>query len=1313
MIQTKKNELLSFIGDQTIGPGALNGRLRYINENERGDYELLNAPPAKYYCSGILFPEKVQDESIPPLEDAEREDVDAEDFSGEGENPAAMITDDIVTGNQTFPANMGITVAISEDCQWSDVKVQLSFRKYHKLSAKEAAEQVCVRIAMESKDFEELFELYQLTDVLEVITKGDIQYVRYCISGDHANRLIAIASGGDHIFRDRLIDHLKLDDPELNDLTINQIKARIMRAQRQDQKNPQLISCLNMINRYVQFRGHLQTLIDLWRKDVWVGKDMLIDAPISKRELFLPPGEFSIHLNKEEPLIIYHADDARLNINYLLTVDRRNAANKTKYLKIQLLNTSERVEEDLERFYSVDNREVNSKSFFGITIKVQSEKLIPYNHTIKNIVDPEDVQNKYIYREFQSFGTGHGCSIKWDERNKTVSSTYLPFYSSPEVETIPRIKSLIISSNDNEHFQAVPFFEDDSFLQIQRLSTFHKNDVVIDSLSTLVKGYDAWIQQKKDLIPSSENPQLHQKIVENCEGDSHRLHKNLELLKSDPRYLLIFRYMNSAMLMQMLHGKNVLELPRRSSYTIDFYSTETFTINGQPPKWRPFQLAFILLNLDGIFTPSAESRAAVDLIWFPTGGGKTEAYLSLIALTVMYRRIFHLENGAGTAVIMRYTLRLLALQQFQRATLLIMALELLRRWELSDLPLGPVPITIGLWTGVGLTSNSFQQLRKQIGDIMEQVQSITPEQDTPRIKDLTHQKCPWCNTPLVLRQDGLSSLNYYYDSSEKRSFLYCVNKNCIFSKEIGKENSEPLPIITCDEEIYLRPPSLLFGTVDKFAALAHRISDDLHNDSRRLFGNRYSNWGAVKVPIPPDMIIQDELHLISGPLGSSTALVETAIQELCVRTDQHGTFGAKIISSTATIRNSREQVLELYGRPVNLFPKPGPEADDSFFAFYKRSYTAKDPKNFEFVSKRGYLGFLPTGRSQMWTQLRLTALCLVHRIVFDKKNRISPPSESFAKALDYYHTVLSYFNSLKELGKTDSQVNTYLEQEVRRVYKNLFYTDWIAEVNYTEKINKSELTGRLSGEEVKTSLLAIEKNIDVDSLRSRGSSPPDFVMATNMISVGLDISRLNTMIVNGMPRSISEYIQATSRVAREHPGLVLTVHHPYRNRDVSHFEKFLEFHQTFYGRVEPISITPRARKTLDKFLSLYIAILSRHHFPELAINKSVTNISDAKINLGLRSYLKQVVNSKNFPNTDKVIFEQWIDEAIDQWSTWVTSNSDISLVFEYLNPMKTTEQQKLYQNPYSDRSNILQERWRVPHSLRSVEEGTVINIKPL
>lgn len=1311
MIPAKKNELLQFIKDQTIGPGALDGRLLYINDNKQDKYELVNAPPARYYCSGILFPEKeIEELSVVP-EEAERSD----EVGGEGENPAGMIQDsDLVSGNQTFPAHMGITIALSEKCKWEDLKIAISFRKYRKLSMAEATKEVCVRIDMNLSEFNQLIEFFQLTDLLGILTKDGTNYVRFILNGDHTSRLIVAASDGNKTFRDKIVEEYDLKYPDISDPSINQLRAKLMKELRQESQDPTLISKLNAINSYTLFRGHLQTLIDLFRKDVWEGKELVIDAPKSKRTLALRDDEFSSFLNKDEDLIVFQDTDSKIQINYLLVADRRDLKNEKKYLKLQLLNTSDPVHNDPERFYSVDNREVNAKCFFGVAIDVQSSELVPYHHRMKNSIDLEDQQTKYIYREFNSFGVGHGCSIKWDENKKQVSSTYLPYYSSPDVETIPRIKSSIVNDKVTGKFMAEPFFKDDNFLEIQRLSTFNKEDVIIESLTLLVDSYDLWIKQKRDLISKSRNSELHRELVENCEQDSKRLRKNIEILKSNPDFILIFRYMNSAMLMQMLHGKgDDLHLPIKTSYTTEFYSSQKFLIKGEPPKWRPFQLAFILLNLDAIFTPSSETRRNVDLIWFPTGGGKTEAYLSLIALTILYRRVFHNDHGGGTSVIMRYTLRLLALQQFQRATLLIMSLELLRRWKISNLPLGNTPITIGLWTGIGLTSNSFDGLKKQIENIKVQVQSIQSSDETPRIKDLTHQRCPWCNTPLVKREQDKISLSYHFDVSSKRSFLYCVNQNCAFSRDTDIDHSEPLPIITCDEEIYLRPPSLLFGTVDKFAALAHRIHREPHRDSRRLFGNEFSDWGGQKVPLPPDLIIQDELHLISGPLGSATALVETAIQELCVRNDGQDTYGAKIISSTATIRNAREQVLELYGKEVNLFPKPGPEADDSFFAFYKRTHSDQDVKNYQFTSKRGYLGFLPTGRSQTWTQLRITAICLVHRIVFDKRYRTSPLMPEFSKALDFYHTVLSYFNSLKELGKTDSQVNTYLEQEVRRVYKNLFYTDWTAEVNYTEKIYKSELTGRLSGEEVKTSLLVIEKKFDPNTLRTRGQVPPDFVMATNMISVGLDISRLNTMIVNGMPRSISEYIQATSRVARESSGIVLTIHHPYRSRDVSHFEKFQEFHSTFYGYVEPISITPRARKTLDKFLSLYIAILLRHRFKDLAYNNDVSNITVPKTHSAARVFLKQVFNSRPFPADNKLIFEKWIDNAIDDWTSWVTQNSSIDLVFEYFNPSRTTEQKRLYQSPYADRSNTLQAKWRVPHSLRSVEEGTVINIKPL
>ncbi|MBK7220043.1 MAG: hypothetical protein IPH94_01500 [Saprospiraceae bacterium] len=357
------------------------------------------------------------------------------------------------------------------------------------------------------------------------------------------------------------------------------------------------------------------------------------------------------------------------------------------------------------------------------------------------------------------------------------------------------------------------------------------------------------------------------------------------------------------------------------------------------------------------------------------------------------------------------------------------------------------------------------------------------------------------------------------------------------------------------------------------------------------------------------------------------ALFESAVDQLCTRED--GTR-PKIISSTATTRNTQLQIAAIFDRKVNLFPKPGVECDDSFFAFYKRRFKSIDDKTPEYLSKRKYIGVLPTGRTQIWMQMRLAAIIMTHRAMFElkelgEKHPIEFESyKDFEKAMDYYHTTISYFNSLKEVGKTQSQVQTYILKELRRVFSRVVRPQKLMHSLYTYgPIQESELTGRLSGEEVKNELKSVETKWNAKKRFAssenneliRGKVPPEFVVATNMISVGIDVSRFNTIIMNSMPRNTAEYIQASSRVARNDYGLVLTVHHPFRARDISHYEKFIEFHEKMYSYVEPISITPFTQKAVERYMGLYLATMLRHRtrFTERDSAKDISTMSETDL----------------------------------------------------------------------------------------------------
>ena len=562
------------------------------------------------------------------------------------------------------------------------------------------------------------------------------------------------------------------------------------------------------------------------------------------------------------------------------------------------------------------------------------------------------------------------------------------------------------------------------------------------------------------------------------------------------------------------------------------------------------------MDIVSIVNEKSKERDIVDLIWFPTGGGKTEAYLGLTAFTIFYRKLNYPDQSAGTAVMMRYTLRLLAAQQFTRAATLICACEYIRKDCLErkskylSYSLGKEPITIGLWIGGTHIPNkntgeySAQYYVKRLNESSKE--SIRYNKD--RYNKFQVLKCPWCGTKLV--KDYKNKKEYgswgYALKKDKNFYMFCPHEDCDFT--------ERLPIQIIDDELYNSPPTLLFGTVDKFAMLPW--------DGRigAFFASNTKNRC-------PELIIQDELHLISGALGTVVGLYETAIDALC---GQKG-IRPKVIASTATIRRAKEQCSVLYNREVVQFPAPGLDAEDSFFA--KEASIDLDNG----VYGRRYIGIQPAGKTKAMTEIRLLAALLQKLYTMDLPDDIK----------DKYWTVTAYYNSLKDLGKASTMVDDDVKDFIIRTANRGF-----------EKrrglVGTDELTSRVSTTELNETLDKLEKieysqkNIDEKRYAS------NVLLATNMISVGIDVARLNVMLMVGQPKLTSEYIQASSRVGRSFPGIVVVQYDATKSRDRSHYERFKAYHESFYRYVEPTGATPFSKPARERALHAVLTAMARY-----------------------------------------------------------------------------------------------------------------------
>ena len=1334
LVHTKREDLIEFIRKQMEGPGGCNDNFSLASESWNPEEEVLNTTPGSIYSTGVLFPKKkVKADDVayqknddgsgyiasPQGDDREDEYTTSDRNEVNGAIGNDIDDEDIYSLNRRFPNMVGISCCLEQNVDLTkDIAITVSGRYYTKLKGNERTK-VQVIVKKDQEEFEKFFKeneqlknffLYkdgkvsaydfskQINDVRNLIKDINFKYAEQ-ISNTNADLKKLFNDIADRnrfllSYRDRLFSHLT--------------RLRGEEYLSEEEKSS-TIKMIKLIEKYECFISYLEDLVDMFDKKsfgFWESHSFCKTVDLSTLKSSGSSNKV-IYKPKNNPClkdIIKKEIDSKhflsLDLWLQATFNSKDKNDKNVYLKILLQNTSSPFEEDKRHYFSIVTEDVNKLCFFGVRIDVISDQILPYHENGRyRDVSKEEDKLDFLYRDIKDYGVGHFCSVDWgfNENNKVnhVFSEFIPSYETPDIEPVPRNKYAPFVE-EGDKLVPSPYLTNNQCLNFKWLSTIEETtDAEIQkALLTFVDTYGQWIDSLDSKVSEEDRP-FAKSNIEMCREDYSRMKTNVQKILSDKENMLAFRLMNTAMFMQLWHNnkKQTLKADDLPVFDEEFYreaDEDIFNI-GTPASWRPFQLAFILLNLDGIIQHPDDDdwghrNDCVDLVWFPTGGGKTEAYLGIIAMSIIFRRRKYGEKGYGVSTIMRYTLRLLTNQQFQRALSLILALEQIRRWG-HKYKLGSQEISIGLYVG----SKSLPNKRGGRDGLDQEATSWTNRNDGENNTKIPLDRCPWCGSRLE-----------YADNC-----FCCSNEDCTFE--------EGLPVRLCDEDIYKNPPTLLFGTVDKFASIAHKVSTSKPgDDSRRLFGK-----GNGLDVLPPDLIIQDELHLLLGPLGSAVSLFECAIDQLCTRDD--GTR-PKIISSTATTRNTDLQIRALYDRDLNIFPKNGIDYDDSFFAFYKRSMTTH-----HFESKRKYIGIMPTGRTQMTTQMRLTAILFVHRALFEIEHL---NDKDYEKVADNYFSVISYFNSLKEVGKTDALFYIEYVKYLRRLYKRVLRNGDLMECFYAGELTESEISGRLSASDVNKTFAEVATNWSLEKRlpHKEGNTwvrpvlPPDYILATNMISVGLDVSRFNTIIMNSMPKNIAEYIQASSRVARSVQGLVITSHNPFRSRDVSHFEKFREFHEKLYYYVEPISITPFSKKSVDKYFSLYMAAIIRHSFTELADGSSAKNLTTAELKKSVKDKVMRYIYNRydrtmNLPQkmelqkgllTEGLMknVEVFVDEALGQWEAMATTTGD--LIYKAA-PRGKKPYLFIAPDAYDDERE--QSCWTVPTSLRIVEPEAVLHVK--
>ncbi len=869
--------------------------------------------------------------------------------------------------------------------------------------------------------------------------------------------------------------------------------------------------------------------------------------------------------------------------------------------------------------------------------------------TLDALVHPplsEERSLAMVYRNRREFAVGHGVSVH-------------AHVAANDTERATRLETQVVPAYEVRQMEA-PTVDDEPALEKLELDmkVLGESDspALASFLAALPNAYAAWIERQQARLGDSNDglnaftDEAHQ-ALNNCRKALQRIQRGIELVTTDETAGEAFRFANRAMWLQRIHS-SYAEQRRQGALKLDLDDVD----KPGNRSWRAFQLAFLLLNVESVTDlshpdRSDPSKAVADLLWFPTGGGKTEAYLGLAAFTLALRRLTkdlgERDGEHGVSVLMRYTLRLLTLQQFQRATALICACESLRQDAIADgdKRWGAEPFRIGLWVGAKTTPNRTEhsdEALKNVNDVAGQQSSRIAGLGTP----VQLKSCPWCG---CLIDPGKHMEVSPFNAGTGRTLTYCGDKygRCLFSKR--RARNEGLPVMVVDEEMYRRPPSLLIATVDKFAQMpwngsvqmlfgqvdsecprhgfsAADLKDTDHPRRGQLPSSKLRDHQPLR---PPDLIIQDELHLISGPLGTLTGLYETAVDELCTWTVNGKRVRPKVVASTATVRRAQAQLHGLFLRDVQVFPPQGLDVEDNFFAREQGSKPG-----------RRYIGICAPGR-------RLKAAII--RVYVAHLAAAQQLYDTYGEAADPWMTLVGYFSSLRELAGTrrlvDDDIRSRLWKMGRRGLGSRRIQEW----------SISELTSRLGATEIPTLLDRLEvrfseDNKDEKGRWKKGKTPLDVLLATNMVSVGVDVKRLGLMVVAGQPKNTAEYIQATSRVGRSKPGLVCTIYNWARPRDLSHYETFEHYHATFYSHVEALSVTPFAPRALDRGLSALLVSLIRLCDGRYAANEAAANIDreDERV----RHAIEIVAKRGELVEGQKAVgdmLRQQLERRVDEW----------------------------------------------------------------
>ena len=1212
-----RNALYDQIYQESIGPDIKTFKNLFTNKYALAktifDYEteiLLQPGPKNKYGAGVLFPQRMIVDSNENAESADQfnendeneEDInykgedtnnDATSFEtndDENEEAATEVTEDptVSLANQYLPSSLGLTVItdLSDDLEIKADDISV-YKKFDTIE-----DDIIELLFLEniySNNSLNLFDEFK-------INKSDF----YSDLGIDENNFGNVINPIKNICKNNINDktnknlialYNKTSSLEKNEVSnfLNELKKTYLSLSNEDKfyKN---------ISGFVRYKKTLKYKLTA---------DKFINKPNFKIEHLFEDDNIKIHIEGRT----YKSHSGL----YFITASLIN-----NILKDQVPGEKPKI----------DNEECLFQANLAIESLNQKNCFISFQSDFETILNQEDnfkrekyhnliydlYNSNFLNRDKKNFAIGHGCACSWNiPVNNLCNSVYT--VSMPKHYTHP------VEPNESIELSMFKLSSDESY--------------IFSKINQLISSYELWINENSNILEdlSISEKFFFDRNLKQCQNIINRINQGLSLINRgsedfNPLCLKAFQLMNRSMIMQQCHyhivengydGKKNIWDKEKFKYTHEDFSVKIEDYENYASKinrglWRPFQLAFILINLRSIINSKDPSRDIVDLLWFPTGGGKTEAYLGLSAFTIFYNKIKN-PKSYGNYILMRYTLRLLTGQQFQRAQSLICSMEKIRRENESLL--GVKEISIGLFVG----NNSSPNTKERWRNIKKEIR------DNGKKTNLVLLNCPWCGTemgPLPINEDELTTKGYGDEGN-----YHCDNTKCDFHNE--------LPIYTVDEVLFVKKPSMLIATVDKFAITPWKFKD-----VKKLFFNKKDNN-----QIKPQLIIQDELHLISGKLGSMVGFFELMIEKLCEENIGETIVKPKIIASTATISNSQNQIRSLYGRESNLFPPQLNKMGNSFFAEVK-----------EKKEGRMYVGiFFSANSSQQITLSRLTAYIA-------QEPKLYLFNDGDPKIADMYWTSVLYFNSTRELNQANTLIENNIRNTLRKYYDRLDISSkneerkHIRRYLYSDK-GKVELTSRETESNLTKYFQRLQHNkiigVEGTDIKTTDGSVVDICLATNMIQVGIDIGRLNVMIINGQPKTTSEYIQASSRVGRSKSdlGIVFTIYNISKSRDRSHFERFDHYHSSIYSYVEPTSVTPFSKNLLERALhSVILTLIKLNGDQELEDNPSINLIDENLIQNIKKTVLERFkLCEPEYYENEKLEIEELIDNFLQKWKS--------------------------------------------------------------